>query len=315
MDILKVSKLGLGTSQIGGPSLINGRLTGAKPIPQREALNILRYAFENGINFFDTSDKYGNAEELLGKVFSSKRDKVVIATKCGIKDRGERDFTLPYIKQCLDSSLRALKTDYVDIFQLVKPDPGVVTDALLKFFTQKIKEGKIRRFGISIIDNNDGREYIPKKVISSFQIFYNLLFIQNHGLIKDSFGNNKFIIIRSPLNSGILSGSYSVSTKFAKIDSRSSIFSRVLLKERLENLEKIKRRFDLSSREVLGFALNFILSHSEVNVVIPAASKLSQLQDYLDVFNNETRFNVAKVNEITDFLQHEIIPQSEGQSK
>jgi aryl-alcohol dehydrogenase-like predicted oxidoreductase len=302
MDILKVSKLGFGTSQIGGPSLINGRLTGARPISRKEALNILSYAFENGINFFDTSDKYGNAEELLGKVFSKRRDKVVIATKCGIKESGGRDFSLPYIKKCLDNSLRVLKTDYIDIFQLVKPDPEAVTDGLLKFFTQKIKEGKIRRFGISIIGDSDGREYIFKKVISSFQVFYNLLFVQSHGLIKKISGKNKFVIIRSPLNSGILSGSYSVSTKFVKIDPRSKIFCGDLLRERL-------------AKEVLGFALNFILSNLGINVVIPAASKLSQLQDYLDVFNNERRFNSAEVKEIMVFLQHEIIPQSEGQSK
>ena len=258
MDIFKVSRLGFGTSQIGGPSLIKGKLSGAKPIPKNEAMSILEYAYDNGINFFDTSDRYGNAEELLAEAFSKKRNKVMIATKCGLTDTKKRNFAIPYINTCLENSLRRLKTDYIDIFQLTKPDIKEVTDALLAFFAEKIKQGKIRHFGISVTGNKDGQAYLDKEIIKSFQIFYNLLFTESHDLIENCAKNEKFVIIRSPLNSGILSGRYNMDAKFDEVDSRRTIFCRRLLKERLECVEKIKKYFNLSPDQVLGFALNFI---------------------------------------------------------
>lgn len=313
MDIFSVSKLGFGTSQIGGPSLINGEMIGAKPILKSEAINILKYAYDNGINFFDTSDKYGNAEDLLGEVFSKIRDKVIIATKCGLTDTGGRNFSIPYINTWLENSLRRLRTDYIDIFQLAKPDLKEVTDELLSFFEKNIEEGKIRYFGISVIGNDDGQVYLSKEIIKSFQIFYNLLFPGSHELINKCVQNNRFVIIRSPLNSGILSGKYTMNTKFDKIDSRSRIFHGKLLKERLECVKKIKNHFNLSSDEVLAFSLNFIFSNDNVSVVIPAASKIEQLESYINIFNKKRCFNGIQIKEIISFVQNELYQERIGQ--
>lgn len=315
MNLFNVSKLGFGTSQIGGPTLIKGKLGGVRAISKGEAINILRYAYENGINFFDTSDKYGNAEELLGEFFSKIRDKVIIATKCGLTDDGDRNFSISYIESCLENSLRRLRTDYIDIFQLAKPDVGDVTDKLLLFFERKIKEGKIKYFGISVAGDDDGQVYLAKKTIKSFQIFYNLLFPTCHELIKRCVENNKFVIIRSPLNSGILSGRYTMNTKFDEVDSRNKIFYGELLRERLECVEEIKEHFNLSEDEILAFSLNFIFSNNNVNVVIPAASRLEQLKEYIEIFNRMKRFNETELIEILNFLQNEICHESSGQFK
>lgn len=306
MDISRVSKLGFGTSQIGGPSLIGGEMTGAKPIPKRAALDIMKYAQEHGINFFDTSDKYGNAEELLGEAFSKKRDQVVIATKCGLTDRGGRNFSIPYVRTCVENSLRRLDSEYIDIFQLAKPPVAQVSDELLLFFEKAIREGKIRYFGISVIGNDDEQAYIPQKTISSFQIFYNLLFVENAALITACAQHRKFVIVRSPLNSGILSGSYSMDTTFSPADSRSKIFHGQLLQERLICVEKLKNRFGLSRDALLPFALNFIFSNPHVNVVIPAASKIEQLREYIRVFNEEKRFSPQELETIVGYVRNEL---------
>lgn len=313
MDIFSVSKLGFGTSQIGGPSLINGKLKGAKPIPQSEAVGILKYAFDNGINFFDTSDKYGNAEELLGMAFSKMRSKVVIATKCGVTDTGLRDFSVPYINTCLENSLRRLKTDYIDIFQLAKPNVKEVTDELLVYFDKNIEEGKIRLFGISVFGNEDGELYLSQEAIKSFQIFYNLLFPECDDLIANCAESKRFVIIRSPLNSGILSGQYTKETKFCSFDSRSEIFRGKLLETRLECVEKIKKHFNLSKEQLLDFSLNFIFSNNNVNVVIPAASKIEQVQNYVRIYNEKNFFSEAQVSEIINFVHTEITLQERAQ--
>lgn len=315
MDIFSVSKLGFGTSQIGGPAFIGGRMVGAKPIPKKEAIDILRCAYDSGINFFDTADKYGDAEDLLGEVFSKMRDKVVIATKCGLTDKRGRNFSIPYVSSCLENSLKKLKTDYVDIFQLTKPGVQQVTNELLSFIQKKIKEGKIRYFGISLIGNNDGEVYLSKRIIKSFQIFYNLLFTGSHELIEKCAKNDKFVIIRSPLNSGVLSGKYTTNIKFDKVDFRNRIFRGKLLKERLECVEKIKKHFNLSSGEILMFSLNFILSNKDINVVIPAASKIRQLKNYIKIFNKRIQFDETQLMRIINFLQDELCPLGKGQFK
>ena len=249
----------------------------------------------------------------MGEAFAGIRDKVVIATKCGITDTGERNFSIPYVTRCIEGSLEKLKTDYIDIFQLTKPTVAQVTDELLSFFERKIKDGTVRHFGISVVGVQDGRIYLAKKEVESLQIFYNLLFIESHDLIKDCAGKNKFVIIRSPLNSGILSGRYTLKTKFENVDIRNRIFKGPLLKERLECVEKMKSRFGLTSEELLEFSLNFIFSNDSVNVVIPAASNLEQLKRYIEIFNENKRFSKTEIIEIVDFIQNKVSIKDAGQ--
>jgi len=310
LDNISVSKLGFGTSRIGGASLVNGKRIGVKPLSKWKAVYMLKYAYDNGINFFDTSDKYGNAEELLGEALSRVRHKVVIATKCGLTDKNERDFSIPYINVCIENSLRRLKTDYLDIFQLAKPYASHVNDKLISFFEKKIEEGKIRRFGISVIGDEDSHVFLGKKIITSFQIFYNLLFVSSHELINKCAHNKRFVIVRSPLNSGILSGKYTAETKFDKQDPKSRIFHGNLLKKRLEYVDRLKCHFCLSEDEILSFSLNFVLSNNNVNVVIPAASHIKQLQDYIRIFNRRKRFDEYEMKEIVKFIKSEKITYS-----
>lgn len=306
MDIRSVSKLGFGTSQIGGPSVIGGKLVGPDRLNEKEALAILDHAYENGISFFDTSDKYGNAEELLGKAFGRVRDKVVIATKCGLTEGDERDFSIGHIDRCLGASLKRLKSDYIDIFQLAKPDPADVTDELLAFMEKKTREGRIRRFGISVSGSKDGAEFLKMDAVGSMQIFYNVLFTQDHELIAKTASRGKFVVVRSPLNSGMLSGRYTLGTSFGSTDPRGAIFSGEVMSARLSAIEKMKKRFGLASDEVMPFALNFILSNESVGVVIPAASKLDQLKGYIAVFRKMRRLSRSEIEEVVSFSRREM---------
>ncbi|MBF0479362.1 MAG: aldo/keto reductase [Candidatus Omnitrophica bacterium] len=311
MEIAQINKLGFGTSQIGGPTLIDGQWTGAKPVAQDDAVRILRYAFDQGVNFFDTSDKYGLAEDFIGVAFATDRHKICLATKCGITDLGKRDFSISYVRGCLEKSLKRMRTDYIDIFQLAKPQVEDVNDSILSFAEQMKKEGKIRHFGISIIDEDS--YYLEDQHITSLQIFYNLLFVGCHEFLKKSREQGKMVIIRSPLNSGILSGRYTLETKFQPMDARSQFFKGELFRERLENLEKIKTHFGLTAQEVLPFSLNFILSNPAINSVIPAASRIEQLQQYLEIFRGMNRMSPAEVEQVVYYIQNEIYFQAKSQ--
>ena len=151
---LKVSELGLGCSSLGNSVFNYG--------DESEFFEVLNYAFENGINFFDTADTYGfgNSETLVGKAFRNKRDKVIIATKVGFLpsslssrakylipflgnarkiiipfkrrlkklSKKNQDFSPGHIRQSIEKSLTRLKTDYIDIYLLHNPPAKIIME-------------------------------------------------------------------------------------------------------------------------------------------------------------------------------------------
>ena len=116
----------------------------AREIP--EAKKILEYAANNGINFFDTSDMYGEgeAERIIGETLGG-RDDIIIATKCGFTKDGTRNFEPDYIESCLEGSLKRLQRDCIDVFQLTKPSLEVIMKGEIFRVFEKLKsEGKIQ---------------------------------------------------------------------------------------------------------------------------------------------------------------------------
>ena len=140
-----------------------GTMTFGSPVGETDAIKLVHHAIDKGINFIDTANMYegynrsagsagGVAEEILGKALADRRDKVVVATKVGMKvgDTPNDDFTSPaaILKQ-LDLSLKRLKTDFVDIYYLHRPDPDTPMIEILSILDELISKGKIRCFGIS----------------------------------------------------------------------------------------------------------------------------------------------------------------------
>ena len=140
-----------------------GTMTFGTPVGEKDAISLVRHAVDKGINFIDTANIYegytrflgsagGLAEEYLGKAVKGIRDKVVIATKVGMKvgDAPEDEFASPAaIRKQLDKSLKRLGTDYIDIYYLHKHDPYTPPETILESLDKEIKEGKIRHYGIS----------------------------------------------------------------------------------------------------------------------------------------------------------------------
>jgi len=141
----EVSAIGLGCM---------GMSHGYLPLPdRREMLSLLRAAVDRGVTFFDTAEAYGpfTNEELLGEALGPVRDRVVIATKFGLKieampgvdSRPER------IRSVCDASLRRLNIDTIDLFYQHRPDPNVPIEEVAGTVRDLIAEGKVKRFGLS----------------------------------------------------------------------------------------------------------------------------------------------------------------------
>ena len=304
---LSVSEIGLGTAQIGGPSFIGGRFIGSPKIEKSEAFRILNKAYDAGINFYDTSDKYGDgeSERLLGEIFCKKRDKVILATKCGITTQGDHCFEKKYVRSCLEQSLKSLKTDYIDIFQLNKPSINLIKSGEIYDFLDEFKnEGKIRFCGISTGTDEEILKLISDNRVDALQIFYNLLHLKpNELFIERAFDSGIGLIVRSPLSSGVLTGKYDYNTKFAEEDNRSRFLYGHTLALRIDVVNKLIKHFKLEGEySILHLSLNYLLSNDKVSTIIPGVSTVSQLSDILRLCGIE-RMSLEEIDEIENFVR------------
>lgn len=304
---LSVSELGLGTAQIGGVSLIGGRYVGASKIDEHEALDILEHAYDAGINFYDSSDKYGDgqAERYLGKAFSSRRGKVILATKCGITETGKRCFEKKYIRSCIEQSLKNMQTDYIDVFQLSKPDIGLIRSGdVYDTFDELKREGKIRFSGVSTGTDEETMQLIADNKVDTLQIFYNLLHIRpNELFISKAFNAGLGLIVRSPLSSGVLTGKFTSETEFSKEDDRYNFLHGKTLVLRVDMVKKLEDRFKLGEYyNIMDLSLNYLLSNDNISTIIPGVSRLSQLAGILRLCAIK-RMDQELLSEVEEFVR------------
>lgn len=304
---LNVSEIGLGTAQLGGPSLVGGKYLGSPKIEKKEALNILQAAFDAGVNFFDSSDKYGDgeAERLLGEVFKGRRHKVIFATKCGITESGDRCFQAEYVRGCLENSLKNLNVDYIDVFQLTKPNLSIIEKGDIYDMLAKFKaEGKIRFSGISTGTEEETLSLIADKKVDTLQIFYNLLYVKPaESIIPKAYDAGIGLIIRSPLSSGLLTGKFNYDTKFSPEDDRSLFMYGKTLTSRIDMLDKIRHHFNLiNKQDIFYLSLNYLLSNRKISTIIPGASAVRQLSGILELCNTE-RLTQELFCNLEDFIR------------
>jgi aryl-alcohol dehydrogenase-like predicted oxidoreductase len=143
---LAVSVVGLGTNNLG------------MKLDFEQSREVVHAALDAGITFFDTADSYGTSEERLGQLLEGKRDDVIIATKFGSdvrprglsngEDWGARG-SRRYIRRAVEASLRRLRTDWIDLYQMHRPDPATPIEETLAALTELVREGKVRYLGSS----------------------------------------------------------------------------------------------------------------------------------------------------------------------
>jgi aryl-alcohol dehydrogenase-like predicted oxidoreductase len=143
---LAVSVVGLGTNNFG------------MRLDSTQSRAVVHAALDNGITLFDTADSYGDSEERLGEILEGKRDDIVLATKFGSDvrrlgldngvDWGARG-SRRYIRRAVESSLRRLRTDWIDLYQMHRPDPLTPIEETLSALDDLVREGKVRYLGHS----------------------------------------------------------------------------------------------------------------------------------------------------------------------
>jgi len=238
-----------------------------------------------GVNFFDTANCYGEgrAEKLLGIAFHRQRDKVVIATKGGVEVGGAKlrtNFQPSFIKNSVEESLRRLKTNYIDLYQLHGPRPWEFQTEYLFEVLEKLRtSGKIRYYGISLSSIEDYFPAVNTTKAQTFQVEYNILEQRpQERMFPDVMKRRVGIIARVPLAQGILTGKYTAESRFPPDDLRYRMH-RLCFKEQVAKVESLIKQMGYSREEIIEKALRFCLSHPAVSTVIAGARTVAQVNE------------------------------------
>lgn len=277
---LNVSVIGMGTWQLGGEW--------GKNFTQPEVNAMLAKAQELGINLIDTAECYGDhlSESLIGAGIKGQRDKWIIATKFGhrftgfMKRSDERD--LPDVREQLDASLRALRTDYIDIYQYHSVRDNEFDNPSLWDFLKKAKKaGKIRHIGNSISSALDLRYQTERSTdadVEVLQVVYNRLERKPEQECYDEAMKQELgVLARVPLASGYLSGKYKSGAKFTGNDYRMTQ-DPAKVEEKLKEVERIQKNEVPAGVDMAEWALAWCLKHPAVTAVIPGCKSVEQVE-------------------------------------
>jgi aryl-alcohol dehydrogenase-like predicted oxidoreductase len=278
---LDASVIGVGCNNFGGR------------IDETHTREVIDAALDQGINLFDTADMYadGRSEELIGRfvVDRGHRSEVLIATKFGQDMPGQGRGARPdYVKRAFEASLKRLRTDYIDLYQLHLPDPDVPIAETLGALTELVKAGKVREIGCSnfsapqIVDAERaaGRRQGSARFVS-VQNEYSLLHRDpEKGVLAECERLGIAFLPFFPLMSGLLTGKYRKGepipegTRVAKYER----YRKLLTDENLDRVEALIAYAESHGRTILELAISWLLAHRVVASVIAGASSAQQVR-------------------------------------
>ncbi|MFD0714644.1 aldo/keto reductase [Paenibacillus sp. GCM10027626] len=280
---LQVSALGLGTNAFG------------KRADEASSRRILDHALDSGINFIDTANIYtgSESERIIGMALEGKRQQVVLATKAGLtKGQGpnERGSSRVHIMQELEGSLKRLRTDYVDLYQIHTFDPATPLEETMRALEDMIRSGKVRYIGAS---NYKAWELMKALGISdryglnryvSTQCSYSLADrTPENELVPLCLDQGVGIIPYFPLAGGILTGKYSAADSVpagSRADKDPS-FTRFLIPERIQLGEQVVELAAGSGTTATALSLAWLMTRPAVSTVIVGATRAEQLMESL----------------------------------
>jgi aryl-alcohol dehydrogenase-like predicted oxidoreductase len=278
---LKVSELGLGCM-----GLSFGYGSG---IDRKDAVALIRAAYERGVTFFDTAESYGPFinEEVVGEALQPFRDHVVIATKFGFKDGkvvSGHDSSPARIRQYVEEALKRLRTDRIDLLYQHRVDPNVPMEDVAGAVKELIAAGKVKHFGMSEAGEQSIRRAHAVQPVTALQSEYSLFWREpeNETLpVLEELGIG--FVPFSPLGRGFLTGKIDENTTFAKDDFRSTVprFEAENIKANqalVRVLAGIAKKLSATPAQI---ALAWLLAQKPWIVPIPGTTKLHRLEENL----------------------------------
>ena len=274
---LVVSVVGLGCNNFG------------RRIGLDQTREVVRAALDAGVTLFDTADIYGDSEDFLGQVLGPQRSDIVLATKFGLPMGGalgpdwDARGSRRYIRKAVESSLRRLETDWIDLYQFHTPDPSTPIEETLAALHELVLEGKVRYVGCS---NFAGWQVADADWIARSADLTRFISAQNHySLIErgveaeltpacERFGLG--ILPFFPLANGLLTGKYrrgETAPEGTRLASREGW----LTDQRFDRVEALQRYADVRGLSMLEVAIGGLAAQPAVASVIAGATKPEQV--------------------------------------
>jgi aryl-alcohol dehydrogenase-like predicted oxidoreductase len=301
---LRVSLIGLGCNNFGDRLGLD------------DARKVVERALDLGITFFDTADRYGGpgaSEGILGEILGNRRKEIVLATKFGIslKDRTAlAGASRGYIRTAVEGSLRRLKTDWIDLYQVHQPDPLTPIEETLRTLDDLIREGKVRYIGTSnfaawqVADAEWTARAIGSERFVSVQDEYSLAYrghekeliptVREYGL--------GFLPYR-PLASGLLTGKYrrdrppDEGTRLSKMKHHAEKY---LSEANFDAVERLSAFAHQRGCKLTELALSWLATRPFVSSVIPGASTPAQVEENLAAVEYRlTKEDLAEIDRLT----------------
>jgi aryl-alcohol dehydrogenase-like predicted oxidoreductase len=271
MTNLEVSRIAFGTWQLGGEW---------GTFDEEAAIAAIRQARALGINLFDTAQAYGfgASERMLGRALRDdldhRRDDVVIATKGGLRPQGDgvvRDSSPQWLREGVESSLRALQVDHLDLYQVHWPDPNVPFAETAAALQAMVDEGKIRHVGVSNYDPEQLAEFARTRPVETLQPPYHLFRRDIEAdVLPYAREHDIGVLAYSPLAHGLLSGAYDEDTTFAADDWRSTspLFQGEAFGRNVATVRELEQFAAERDHKVGQLAVAWVLANPAVQVAI-----------------------------------------------
>ena len=299
---LDVSRLAFGTWQLGGDW---GRFD------EDQAIAAIRRARALGINFFDTAQGYGwgASERMLGRALEDElrrnRADVVIASKGGLRmNDGElvRDSSREWLRRGVEESLHALGTDYLDLYQVHWPDPGVPFAETAGALQELVEAGKIRHIGVSNFGAPQIAQFSSARSVEAVQPPYSIMRREiEKDVLPYALEHDLGVLVYGPLAHGLLTGSITEDTTFAPDDwrSTSSIFRGETLRRELAVVRDLERLARERDQTVSQLAIAWVLAHPAVHVAIVGSRNPAHIEASVAALDTAlTKDDLARIDEI-----------------
>ena len=274
-----------------------------------ESARIINKAIDAGINLIDTADRYGDSEDVVGKALAGRRDEVVLTTKVGMPMRegpNQQGASRRWITTAVENSLRRLGTDYIDIYQLQRPDPNTDLEETLSVLTDLVRAGKVRVIGSSTTPASTmvHAQWVAERAgLQRFRTEQPPYSILNRGIerevlpIAQEYGMG--VMVWGPFGQGLLTGRV---RKGGDNDLKRVRFSRHLTDERridvVEQLIPLAREAGLPMTHL---AMAFAVAHPGVTAALLGPRTMEHLDDLL------AGADVELSNDVIDRID-EIVP-------
>ena len=315
---LKVSAVGLGCMGMTHAS--------GAPANVKEMTELLAQAVDIGYTMFDTAECYTGVnpdgstaynEELVGQALKPYRDRIVLATKCGVQHKGdhlEMDSRPETIRKSVEGSLKKLQTDHIDLYYQHRIDPKVEPEEVAGTMSELIKEGKILYWGISEVDEEYLRRAHKVCPVTAIQNRLSMMYRDYEKLFPVLEELQVGFVAFSPLANGFLTACYRDTSQFEQspADFRSSMpqFTKEGVEQNADLLELIQTKAKEKDATPAQISLAWMLAKRPYIVPIPGSRKLSRLQENLGAA--EIALTKEEVAQIDDALDHMTMSQVFG---